>query len=211
MRRQGRPSADNKAKCFVGVYANRPSNRKLPIGTGRRISNGAADRPDCYKGVCVKIFEEASKTSNVTHSKTYRNLYERVCSEENLLHAFRKAKRGKSKKWYVLKFEANLQKELQMLCKELLEGTYAPSPLKRFVIRDPKSRVIHASHFRDRVVHHALCNILEPIFDRRFIYDSYASRKGKGTHAALDRFDYFVRKVTRNGRLLWGGGPPERQ
>jgi hypothetical protein len=74
--------------------------------------------------------------------------------------------------------------------------------LHRFVIRDPKSRVIHAPAFRDRVVHHAICSVLEPIFDKTFIHDSYASRKGKGTHAALERFDAFQRKLTANGTLV---------
>jgi len=68
------------------------------------------------------------------------------------------------------------------------------------VIRDPKTRVISTSHFRDRIVHHALCNIIEPIFDRTFIHDSYASRKGKGTNKAIERFDCFKRKVTQSGR-----------
>jgi len=136
--------------------------------------------------------------------KTYGNLYGKVCSPANLLLAFRKARKGKSKKWYVKRFEADLDNELALLKRELEEQTYEPRPLKRFVIRDPKTRVIHASHFRDRVVHHALCNVLEPIFDRTFIHDSYANRKGKGGLAALDRFDCFKRKASGNGRLVHG-------
>ncbi|MFH1631064.1 MAG: reverse transcriptase/maturase family protein [Candidatus Aenigmatarchaeota archaeon] len=85
---------------------------------------------------------------------------------------------------------------------ELESETYKPRPLKRFIIRDPKSRVIHASHFRDRVVHHALCNIIQPIFEKTFIHDSFANQIGKGTHKALNRFDEFKRRVSRNGRLL---------
>jgi retron-type reverse transcriptase len=80
--------------------------------------------------------------------------------------------------------------------------TYEAKPLKQFTIRDPKPRIISASDFRDRVVHHALCNIIEPIFEKSFIHDSYANRKGKGTHAALKRFDLFKRKVSRNGKQL---------
>jgi len=136
--------------------------------------------------------------------KTYGDLYGKVCSLENLLLAFRKARKGKSKKWYVKRFEADIDNELALLKRELEEQTYEPRPLKRFIIRDPKTRVIHASHFRDRVVHHALCNVLEPIFDGTFIHDSYANRKGKGGLAALDRFDCFKRKVSGNGRLVRG-------
>jgi len=78
---------------------------------------------------------------------------------------------------------------------------YFPRPLQSFILRDPKTRTISVSDFRDRVVHHALVNILQLIFEPRFIYDSYGSSKGKGTLAALKRFDAFLRKVTMNGKL----------
>ena len=81
---------------------------------------------------------------------------------------------------------------------ELLSETYLPRALSTFVIRDPKTRKIRKSHFRDRVVHHAICNVLEPIFEKRFIYDSFANRKGKGALEALKRFDKFKLKVSRN-------------
>lgn len=63
-----------------------------------------------------------------------------------------------------------------------------------YSISDPKVRTIHAAHFRDRVVHHAICHVLEPYFERFFIYDSYACRKGKGTHAALARAKEFCKQ-----------------
>jgi len=134
--------------------------------------------------------------------KTYRNLYEKICSFDNLLDAYRKARNGKRSTYHVGRFELNLEQELLTLKQELESESYHPSSLHRFVIRDPKSRVIHAPAFRDRVVHHAICNVLEPIFDKTFIHDSYASRKGKGTHAALMRFDEFKRKVSGNGSLV---------
>ncbi len=134
--------------------------------------------------------------------KTCKDLYCKLCSYDNLIKAFKKARKGKSKKWYVKEFEDNLENNLLQLKYELETLTYYPKPLKRFVIRDPKTRIIHASQFRDRIVHHALCNIIEPIFDKTFIYDSYANRKKKGTHAALKRFDCFKRKVSRNGKLV---------
>lgn len=128
--------------------------------------------------------------------KTCKNLYAKVCSLDNLRKAFLKTKKGKSQKPYVKAFEADLENNLLQLKKELETLSYKPRPLKTFVLRDPKTRVISISDFRDRVVHHALCNIIEPLFDRTFIHDSYASRKGKGTHAALRRFDEFKRKVS---------------
>ena len=89
---------------------------------------------------------------------------------------------------------------------ELLFHSYRPKPLKSFVIKDPKTRIISKSEFRGRIVHHALCNIIEPIFDKTFIFDSYANRKGKGTLKAIQRFEQFQRKVsrnnTRNGYIL---------
>ena len=134
--------------------------------------------------------------------KTYKHLYRKICLPENLILAFQKAKKGKSKSFSVRAFEKNLSEEIKKLQNELISFTYEPKSLRKFIIRDPKTRVIHASAFRDRVIHHALINIIGPIFEKRFILDSYASRIGKGTHAALQRFDYFKRKISRNGTLV---------
>ncbi len=136
--------------------------------------------------------------------KTYKNLYPKLYSYENLFLAYKKTRKGKTKKLYVKKFEENLKQNLLELQKDLIEKTYKPSPLKKLIIRDPKTRTIYKSVFRDRIVHHAIVNILEPIFEPIFIYDSYASRKGKGHHRALKRFDYFKRKVSKNGKNLKG-------
>ena len=138
--------------------------------------------------------------AGITIMKTYRNLYDNLCSYENLKLAFRKAKKGKSSKQYVIEFEKNLEDNLLLLRSELLLHSYKPQPLKTFILRDPKTRKISKSDFKDRIVHHALCNIIESIFDKNFIYDSYANRKGKGVHKALKRFDYFKRKVSCNGK-----------
>ncbi|MEK6887539.1 MAG: reverse transcriptase domain-containing protein [Candidatus Aenigmatarchaeota archaeon] len=130
------------------------------------------------------------------------SLYEKMCLMKNFRNAYKKARKGKGSKWYVKEFNKDLEKNLLQLQKELLNMTYEPKPLKQFTIKDPKTRVISASNFRDRVVHHALCNMIEPIFEKAFIWDSYANRKGKGTHAALKRFDLFKRKISRNGKQL---------
>ena len=76
----------------------------------------------------------------------------------------------------------------------MVAQTYQPGPYHSFYIRDPKHRLISAAPFRDRVVHHALCNVIEPIFERTFIGDSYANQVGKGTHRALDRAQAFARR-----------------
>ena len=131
--------------------------------------------------------------------KTHKQLYRKFCSLDNLTLAYEKAKKGKTKKESVILFKRDFERNLLSLQKELINKTYHPQPLKRFIIRDPKTRVIHASIFKDRIVHHALINIIEPIFEKIFIYDSFASRKNKGTHLAIKRFDEFKRKVSRNG------------
>lgn len=133
-----------------------------------------------------------------TIMKTYSNLYPELCSFENLFSAYKKARKHKTSKKYVQDFEKELSTNLFRLQKELLNKTYCPAPLIDFIIRDPKTRKISKSDFRDRIVHHALCNIIEPIFDKTFIYDSYANRKGKGTLKAIKRFEYFKRKVSKN-------------
>lgn len=132
----------------------------------------------------------------------YGNLYNELYSFRNLELAFRKAKRNKRYKKAVQEFEFNLEENLLQIKHELETLAYEPFPLKQFVIRDPKTRLISASSFRDRIVHHALCNIIQPIFERSFIHDSYANQINKGTSKALERFDKFKRKVSENGRVL---------
>lgn len=130
--------------------------------------------------------------------KTYNYLYNEIISLKNLILAWKKARKGKTKKDYVRNFEKNLAYNLRVLHEELKIQTYSPRPLQTFILRDPKTRKISRSDFRDRIIHHAVNNILEPIFDRVFIYDNCASRKEKGTLFALKRFENFRRKVTCN-------------
>lgn len=135
--------------------------------------------------------------------KTYNGLYATLCSYENLELAWKKARKGKTLKDYVIEFESDLENNLKQLKHELETLVYSPAPLTTFVVRDPKTRRISASHFMDRVVHHALCNIIGPILEKSFIYDSFANQKGKGTHKALIRAERFMRKVDISRR---GGG-----
>ncbi len=95
--------------------------------------------------------------------KTYKNLYQRIISIDNLLLAWRKARKRKTKKQYVLEFEKHIVKNILDLYIELKNEQYFPRPLKTFVLRDPKTRKISKSDFRDRAIHHAIINILEPI------------------------------------------------
>jgi len=125
--------------------------------------------------------------------KRHGNLWTEIIDFENLLTAARQAQRGKRFRENVLEFNYNLERELPKLKTELENKTYQPEAYHTFEIVEPKRRMISAAPYRDRVVHHALCNIIMPIFERTFIADSYANRVGFGTHQALRRFTKFAR------------------
>ncbi|MCP5090899.1 MAG: RNA-dependent DNA polymerase [Gammaproteobacteria bacterium] len=126
--------------------------------------------------------------------KRYGGLWEPLTDFSNLYRAAHQAARGKRRRPNVLRFMFHLERQLLALQQELLAGTYVPGAYHEFHIQEPKPRLISAAPFRDRVVHHILCNQIEPIFERSFIHDSYACRVGKGTHAALDRFTEFAQR-----------------
>lgn len=126
--------------------------------------------------------------------KTYRRLYPLIHDFENLYLAYRKARLCKRKYESVAEFEFNQEKNLLRLRDELRNETWRPGKYHSFYIHDPKKRLISAAPFRDRVAHHALVNVIEPIWEQRFIFDSYANRVGKGTHRALDRAQQFSRR-----------------
>jgi retron-type reverse transcriptase len=130
--------------------------------------------------------------------KTYRNLYGQLCSFQNIFLSFINARKGKTQKPYIIEFEKELSKNLFTIQKDLINETYKPKPLEVFILRDPKTRRISKSHFSDRIVHHAVYNIIQPFLEKMFIYDSYANRVNKGTLAAIKRFEYFKRKVSHN-------------
>jgi retron-type reverse transcriptase len=120
--------------------------------------------------------------------------FEKITAWENLLAAYHKAARGKRGEVAVARFEHQLADHLLALQDDLHNHRYRPGDYVHFYIHEPKRRKISAAPFRDRVVHHALCNVIEPWFERRFIFDSYANRVGKGTHRAIDRLQHFARR-----------------
>ncbi|MGC1377487.1 MAG: reverse transcriptase domain-containing protein [Anaerolineales bacterium] len=126
--------------------------------------------------------------------KTYRHLYPQVWDFENLYLAYRKARKGKRGKAYVAAYERRQEEELLALQTELREKSYTPGPYASFYIHEPKRRLISAAPFRDRVAHHALCRVLEPVWEPRFVETSYANRVGKGTHRALDQTTQYARR-----------------
>ncbi len=126
--------------------------------------------------------------------KTFRNLYSKIIEWDNLYLAYHKARKGKRSRAPAASFEFYQEAYLVGLQEELMQKQYSPGKYHSFFIHEPKHRLISAAPFRDRVVHHALCNIISPIFERSFVYDSYANRVGKGTHRAIDRAQQFSRR-----------------
>jgi hypothetical protein len=126
--------------------------------------------------------------------------FARIIEFENLHTAYRGARVCKRYRSSILKFGYQLEENLLALRWELTHKTYLHGGYREFVVTDSKKRTIKAAPFRDRVVHHAICNIIEPILDRGFIYDSYACRKGKGTHAAIVRLEHFIKSLRSRTR-----------
>ncbi|MBY0474655.1 MAG: RNA-directed DNA polymerase [Nitrosomonas sp.] len=123
----------------------------------------------------------------------HSDAFQKLCSLPHLLQAFQRAASGKRRKMDVAAFEFRLMDHLLQLREELTSGCYLPGSYTHFLIHEPKRRKISAAVFRDRVVHHALCSIIEPRFEQVFIPDSYANRTGKGTHRAIARLHHCCR------------------
>jgi hypothetical protein len=117
-----------------------------------------------------------------------------VIAWENLWLAFQKAARGKRARFPAASFEHAVADRLIFLQRELTVRAYRPGAYRSFYLHETKRRKISAAPFRDRVVHHALCNIIEPLLDARFHPHSYANRRGRGTHLALDALQAFSRR-----------------
>jgi retron-type reverse transcriptase len=126
-------------------------------------------------------------------------LWDGLISLRNLFRAAAKARRGKRDRSDVAAFHLRLEPELLALRDELAAGAYRPGPYRCFLVADKKPRLIAAAPYRDRVVHHALCNVLEPLWERSFDPDSYACRRGKGSHAAMRR----AQQLARRSAYVW--------
>ena len=124
-------------------------------------------------------------------AKRYDNLYGEIANFTALKAAARRAIRGKRKKPGASAFCANLEPEILRLERELRAQTYRPGRYVEIEVRDPKHRIVSAAPFRDRVVHHALCAVIEAIFEAGFIANSFANRSGKGTHKAIEAYERY--------------------
>ena len=126
--------------------------------------------------------------------KTHKNLFQRIVSFANLLEAAHKAAKGKRERLNVMAFFESLEENIWLLRAELSDEAYRPGQYTSFMIYKPKPRMISAAPFRDRVVHHALINVIGPLLERSLIHDTYANRTEKGTHKAIRRFQGFLRE-----------------
>jgi len=116
----------------------------------------------------------------------------------DLFEAYADCRTNKRNTMNALAFELDYEKELITLWQDINAGTYAPGRSIAFIVNQPVKREIFAADFRDRVVHHLLINKLNSLFERTFIYDSYACRKGRGTHFGIMRVDRFIRRCSLN-------------
>jgi retron-type reverse transcriptase len=124
-------------------------------------------------------------------SRRHDSLFGRIASFRALHAAARRAVKGKRKKPGAASFFANLEREVLALERQLHDGSYRPGRYVAFEVDDPKKRIVSAAPFRDRVVHHALCAVVEPIFEAGFIDHTFANRIGKGTHPAIEAYERY--------------------
>lgn len=133
--------------------------------------------------------------ADIFMGQRYKNLFDSVISKDNLWLAYQKASKGKRNTAGYLQFHANEGANILALHKALKNGTYRPGKPRLFVVHEPKPREISALPFVDRIAQHALCNVIEPIFDKVFLPQSYACRTGKGTHSAAVAVQAMLRKT----------------
>lgn len=136
--------------------------------------------------------DRVRKTSPAYVSGVCRFMYTHLCTLENLLYAHTQAQLDNRYKRKICAFTFSLEENLCDLSWELMHEKYVPRPYTYFMLHDPKTRSIAAPDFRDRVVQHALVNVIQPLFEKQFIYDSYACRTNKGTHFAAKRLKKFL-------------------
>lgn len=129
--------------------------------------------------------------------QSIKNIYEKIYDFENLHKAWEEARKGKRYRDDVLIFNANYEEHLIDIQNQLIYGTYEVGKYHTFYVYEPKKRLIMSLPFKDRIVQWAVYRQLFPIYEKSFIHDSYACRRGKGTHKAADRLQYWLRQTER--------------
>ena len=148
-------------------------------------------------GISIGLLPKRERGGGIKSGHT-KELFKQICSIDNLFLAWHKFCRGKRSKMDVMQYERLLEYHLFELQVALHNGAYQHGPYVPFTLFDPKRRYIHKATVEDRIVHQAVVNVIEPLFDPRFIFDSYSCRVGKGTHAAVIRLRTFLRRASIN-------------
>mgnify|MGYP001606216651 CR=1 FL=1 len=130
--------------------------------------------------------------------RVYTKLFPVTTSAHALFSAWQEFRKGKDARRDVMRFDFALEQNLLDLQRDLSEKTYRHGSYTSFFITDPKQRHIHKATVRDRIVHHVVFRVLNPLFERSFIYDSYSCRQNKGTHRGIYRLEQMIRKVSKN-------------
>lgn len=194
---------NNGANAGLG-YLNLNNSRANANGNiGFRPALDDSARSNCLKGHCQSHIQKDAAASAIAEKliqpldASSGCLYGQLIKFENLLEAAYQCRKGKTMSPTTLRFFDNLEENIIDLQNQLIWGTYTVSDYRHFFVFEPKRRLISAPAFRDRVLHRAIYNLIEPLFDKRFEHDSYACRKGKGAHAGADRAQLFIRQVER--------------
>lgn len=136
-------------------------------------------------------------------AKTYGNLWPEVISWPSLTAAWERTARGRTRQRDVIAFRSDLEPNLIEIQESLIHRTYHTGPYHRFFIYEPKKREIASLPLKDRVVQHALVQVIEPIFEARYIDQSFACRVGKGAHKGADTLQRYMREVKRENGALY--------
>lgn len=134
--------------------------------------------------------------------KRHGNLFGKWCNYQTLLKAYSEVKKRKTNYYTFINFERKLAVNLERILNDLQTGSYKVKPYRTFKIQDPKERIIQAPNLEDRIVQHAVLNIVRPIVEKRFIADTYACIKEKGTHSASNRLVKFLQQYKDEGYCL---------
>lgn len=126
-----------------------------------------------------------------------KNVYDEICSFENLYKAYLNARKNKRFRDEVLGFTNNLEEYLFDIQKDLVNHTYKVGQYREFYVYEPKKRLVMALPFKDRVIQWAIYQVINPMFSKGYITDSYACIEGRGTHQAVQRLHYWLKKVNR--------------
>jgi retron-type reverse transcriptase len=126
--------------------------------------------------------------------KRIKGCFPQICTPQNLFSAYRRARKGSRRE--VAAYEMDLELNLFNLRQSLSAGNYTHGAYRQRTIYERKPRLISAAPFRDRVVHHALMQVIDPMLDPTMINDSYACRQHKGVHLAVDRYQQYAKRYT---------------